>query len=36
MLAPFTRKRLLAVEGEDEINFFEKLQPLISFLNQLK
>ncbi len=25
MLAPFTKKRLLAVEGEDEINFFEKL-----------
>ena len=25
MFAPFTRKRLLAVEGEDEINFFERL-----------
>lgn len=25
MLAPFTKTRLLAVEGDDEVNFFEKL-----------
>jgi hypothetical protein len=25
MLQPFTRTRLLAVEGDDEVNFFEKL-----------
>ena len=33
MLEPFTKTRLLAVEGDDEINFFKKLLEVIGISN---